>query len=957
MTFRRPSQSLRNRIRQASDAAGFDSVSGTARRARRLAKRRDEKRRTLVESLESRQLLAGPELIGIQPNEGDLLTDGETLTFSPNELVFRFDDDTFIDESSLGAIRITRAGEDGVFESASATSDLGTGGVALFQFRARESGSLGNGITILFTATDRAGSQTPIITVNGETITVNLNLNSINRTQAGDVISAINNSSLANTLIEAIQVSGSSSQPVGSTDFNGTSLVLDGANAAQAVTDFGSNGAVRVRFISQLAGVDGRGTVLEFEQRDFGGPANPVILINEQTIRIQLNSFAGAPTTAAQLVDRLNNDPRAAALISASVQEGEADTVIGTLPTTYSPLTLSGVSDIVVEPGFVGLGDSSREVVFRFAEPLPDDRYQINILGSGAAALRNLDGEAFQDGENFTRPFNINLGPQVVAVVPEPMRREANGSLSVDVGIIEVHFNDDDLDPTLVRDRSFYQLIYTRDTVENTDDIVVPLVSDPVYNSITNVVRLNYGQSLARLPSTTGDFGTARLRIGSRETSLPPAPQAVTLPTGADDAAGDSFASAFDLNAQWSISTGVTSSAFLTTEIRNENPFGLELPGPDLPGTREIRPEDPSRLTRVEPLDFTRRGADDFDGITQLRYNFVGSWLGDDPNRPGIVDDTTYFNIISTQQQQRVREILSLYSEYLGVSFTEVSDQSQGAIVDISIAVGDLYGGDVRATSGQGGTTAVLRSLPNGAELVVLDFQDFDESNDDQFGEPFFDVTMDAVGQLLGYGNDRSLPQPGEDYEPIFPSYAEIVHGQYLFRPDSTDIDLYRVELPTTGSITIETIAERLGTPSTLDTHLRLYRETPSGVIELAGNDDYVSNDSLIRLDDLDAGVYFIGVSAQGNDTYDPVIPGTGFGGLTEGTYELRVDFTPSATATLSDTDGIALDGDADGRPGGEFNFWFKPADANSEVLYVDKGDGFLNNPSNPLPSGGSDLA
>ncbi|MEM6472147.1 MAG: hypothetical protein AAF802_21475, partial [Planctomycetota bacterium] len=112
-----------------------------------------------------------------------------------------------------------------------------------------------------------------------------------------------------------------------------------------------------------------------------------------------------------------------------------------------------------------------------------------------------------------------------------------------------------------------------------------------------------------------------------------------------------------------------------------------------------------------------------------------------------------------------------------------------------------------------------------------------------------------------------------------------------------------------------------------------------------------------IRLDDLDAGVYFIGVSAQGNDTYDPVIPGTGFGGLTEGTYELRVDFTPSATATLSDTDGIALDGDADGRPGGEFNFWFKPADANSEVLYVDKGDGFLNNPSNPLPSGGSDLA
>ncbi|MEO1618712.1 MAG: PPC domain-containing protein, partial [Planctomycetota bacterium] len=929
----------------------------TERRSRRQAKRRDEKRRTLLESLESRQLLAGPDLIGIQPNEGDLLTDGETLTFSPNELVFRFDDNTLIDESTLDAIRITRAGEDGVFESALATSDLGTDGLALFEFRARQPGSLGNGITINLASSNRSGSSLPIITVDGESVTIDINTNPTRRTVAGDLISAVNNNAEASALIEAILVSGSSGQPVGVNDINGTSLVLDGANAAQAVTDFGSNGAVRVRLISQQPGVDGRGTIIEVEQRNFGAPANPVIVVSDQTIRVQVNSFPGAPTTAAEFVDRLNSDPQASRLVSASVQEGDASTAIGNLSTGYSPLTLSGVSDVVVQPGFVGLGDSPREVVFRFAEPLPDDQYQIDIIGRGSAALRNLDGEAFQDGEDLTRPFNINLGPQVVAVVPEPMRRESDGSLSIDVGIIEVHFNDDDLNSTLVRDRDFYQLIYTRDTVDNTDDIVVPLVSDPVYNSVTNVVRLNYGQSLARLPNASGeDFGTARLRIGTNETALPPAPQPVNLPTGSD-VAGDSFASAFDLNSQWSISTGTTSSAFLNSEIRNETPFGLELPGPDYPGTREIRPEDPSRLTRVEPLDFTRRGADDFDGITQLRYNFVGSWLGDDPNRQGIVDDTTYFNIISEQQQQRVREILSLYSEYLGVSFIEVADQSQGAIVDISVAVGDLYGGDVRATSGQGGTTAVLRGLPNGAQLVVLDFQDFDESDDDQFGEPFFDVTMEAVGQLLGYGNDLSLPQPGVDYEPIFPSYAEIAHGQYLFRPDSTDIDLYRVDLPTRGSITIETIAERLGTPSSLDSHLRLYRETPSGIIEVAGNDDYASNDSLIRLDDLDAGVYFIGVSAQGNDAYDPSIPGTGFGGLTEGNYELRVDFTPAATSTLTDTDGVRFDGDNDGRPGGVFNFWFKPADANSEVLYVDKGNGFLNNPTNPLPSGGSDLA
>ncbi|MEM0926271.1 MAG: hypothetical protein AAGJ83_09575, partial [Planctomycetota bacterium] len=258
MTFRRPSQSLRHRFRHTSERALTERVGGSARRTRRHAKRRDEKRRSLVESLENRQLLAGPELIGIQPNEGDLLTDGETLTFSPNELVFRFDDDTLIDESTLDAIRITRAGADGVFESASATSDLGTGGVALFEFRAQQPGSLGNGIVVELSASNRAGGSLPIITIDGETITVDLNLNPASRTTAGQVVTAINGNSLANELIQVIQVSGSSSQPVGSPELDETSLVLDGANAARAVTDFGTNGAVRVRLISQRPGVDGR---------------------------------------------------------------------------------------------------------------------------------------------------------------------------------------------------------------------------------------------------------------------------------------------------------------------------------------------------------------------------------------------------------------------------------------------------------------------------------------------------------------------------------------------------------------------------------------------------------------------------------------------------------------------------------------------------------------------------
>ncbi|NNE00726.1 MAG: hypothetical protein HKN47_25705, partial [Pirellulaceae bacterium] len=359
-------------------------------------------------------------------------------------------------------------------------------------------------------------------------------------------------------------------------------------------------------------------------------------------------------------------------------------------------------------------------------------------------------------------------------------------------------------------------------------------------------------------------------------------------------------------------------------------------------------------MTRTVPLDYLRNGADVVDGISVIQYDFAPSWLGDDPNRPGIVADTTYFNIISEQQKERVREVLTLFSEYLGVSFVEVEGEPTSPAF-FSIAVGDLYGGDERATSGSTGlggasNLAVVtrdRNLDGIPDLGVLDFQDFDESTDDQFGGEFFRGAMFVVGQLLGYGYADDLPQPvsqstdfifapGTANEPAFPSVADIVHGQYLYRPDSIDIDLYRFTLDAPGQLAVETIAERLGDPSLLDTNIKLYRADGTGsFVELAQNDDYFSNDSLINVR-VNAGTYMVGVSAKGNNTYDPSIPGSGFGGRSEGTYELRLDFRPSVTTSILDTTGVALDGDADGRPGGFFDFWFVPSDANN-TLYVDK--------------------
>ena len=79
-------------------------------------KRRRKNRQLLSEKLEQRQLLAGPDLVGIQPNEGNLIplapgAPGEVFDVSPKELIFHFDDNSDLDPLTLAdGIRITRAG-------------------------------------------------------------------------------------------------------------------------------------------------------------------------------------------------------------------------------------------------------------------------------------------------------------------------------------------------------------------------------------------------------------------------------------------------------------------------------------------------------------------------------------------------------------------------------------------------------------------------------------------------------------------------------------------------------------------------------------------------------------------------------------------------------------------------------------------------------------------------------
>ena len=136
--------------------------------------------------------------------------------------------------------------------------------------------------------------------------------------------------------------------------------------------------------------------------------------------------------------------------------------------------------DVVVTPGYVGLVTGTKnQLVLRFQDRLADDKYRLVVKGTTADALRNTSGMALNDltndnvdnGSDYRLNFELDLGAQIVAVVPQPIRRNTDGTLTQDRNKIVVYFNNDDLSAASAQNPAFYQLMLTRDTVNNQDDV------------------------------------------------------------------------------------------------------------------------------------------------------------------------------------------------------------------------------------------------------------------------------------------------------------------------------------------------------------------------------------------------------------------------------------------------------------------------------------------------------
>ena len=94
---------------------GADSDRTPEHKAKKRRQTHKKRRQNILETLEARQLLAadgGPQLIGIQPNTGELIVDNSIVQTRPRVLTLRFDQDQQIDPGTLSAVQVTRAGED-----------------------------------------------------------------------------------------------------------------------------------------------------------------------------------------------------------------------------------------------------------------------------------------------------------------------------------------------------------------------------------------------------------------------------------------------------------------------------------------------------------------------------------------------------------------------------------------------------------------------------------------------------------------------------------------------------------------------------------------------------------------------------------------------------------------------------------------------------------------------------
>jgi hypothetical protein len=351
--------------------------------------------------------------------------------------------------------------------------DFGSDGLAALRFRAVDFAVPSGLVTIAVSEAALGTGGDPSITVNGSRIDVVLD--STTPTTAGQLLAGWAAVPAASALVLPQLVFGA---PTASIVGGGArtitldvrnrftqrnaldqfrSLTLADADQALVMSSFGAVNPLQIRLAAVATGAAGNGIKVQVVSRPLGAGAGPTVTISGQSVNIELNSTAGSETTVQQLIDALRTN--AGSLLDVTLLYGDPNEALGGRPNTFSPLVLLGGDDAQVVPGYIGLpGDdpatpnddpdeasriNRNEIIVRFAEVLPDDFYRIELFAqndvvSGGTALLDRAGNALQpanpNADREVMDFELELGAQVVSVVPQPVTRNVQRVLTPAIG-------------------------------------------------------------------------------------------------------------------------------------------------------------------------------------------------------------------------------------------------------------------------------------------------------------------------------------------------------------------------------------------------------------------------------------------------------------------------------------------------------------------------------------------
>jgi hypothetical protein len=956
-------------IRKSRDksSAGSDSNASSSRRASvdrsKKSEARNAFRKTLLEALEERKLLAaGPQLIGVQPNNSDLIVDGVVRDVSPRELLFRFDDAQMIDPATTGGIRLTRSGGDGTFGLNSAATDFGSNGRVDIQLTMKNPGQ---SLTVSTTKAD-LGAAGPSLNIvdsgNTSTLQIVLNSNVSAPTSAAQLVNAINSTSGVSSRVTAKINGGFADTKLGTlTPTNLANFSINRTNdviiqpGSTLVGSTPNENEVTVRFAEVLPDDFYRIEVFGFDDVAGGivGIKN-VATVNSPAEFLQ-------PRVAGTRQDTINFRLDLGSKIVGVVPQPVVRNTSGALTQQRDTIVVYFDSDkILVE------NDSSGNPTSRSAEN--PDFYQL-IYTAGTIRNTDLDGDDVVYRPTSVR-YNASNNTATLTFASDIDNLRPSGAPRA---AYRLRVGTRESIPFAPQLRTVAELGDTYTTADNLG--IIGSASTPLTSVILTSEIKTTTLGLDRLGASNDpghrDLGTSSFENHVNELFSADSNPGITqvfynfksnylssLTNSISDRQKERIREALQIWSNYlgiqfvesasqgiTFSTGITTALSLDPSVQSEPTFNYRV---------RI---DSTFNNSLLVMDSARAWNDSYgEDYFRIAMTAIGMLLGlehagDLPDSTLLSMNSTFLNATPNSTSAAVTNFEPIFpgsQDVLHGQFVHRPDNSDIDLYRFEIDFGQ--NGSSRVGEFVAETFAERRSSVSGLDTNLRLYKQKQAtavSNFNALEDLAIEFTATAPGQL---GNHLQIvvtqsprgsgATPGVSVSPNLIAIdlnstpgSETTAGQLIaaIQGNSQANSLVKV-VKLRGSDNI-----KIGGREIVYSPIELL----GGKLELiAQNDDYFSEDSLLRLA-LGSGVYYVGVSASGNNDYDPAIPNSGTGGRTEGGYDLRLTFRAQTDAgdSIQDTIGLSngdlgrsLDGDADGVAGGVYDFWFETRGLNRVV-------------------------